>query len=228
MKFDCQAFNCNLNLSLNREACALQLPGLGWNTAFFNSWVDGHSADCARLGKPFVLEEFGKNVTVPVTAAGIAAERDPAFQTVYAKLLASLASNGTFQGALRFVDRLSFQEQVLHKPLNPVILPSNGTIQGALRYADRLWSQEQMLSLTLNPEFLASYAGALFWKWALSPPADPTDGLEVGMRDSTFLSYVAPSARAALDTARRASVPGCQTARSRKGFRVSGSRLEGY
>ena len=58
-------------------------------------------------------------------------------------------------------------------------------------------------------------AGALFWKWALSPPADPTDGLEVGMRDSTFLSYVAPSARAALDTARRASVPGCQAARSR-------------
>lgn len=55
------------------------------------------------------------------------------------------------------------------------------------------------------------HAGALFWKWALSPPADPTDGLEVGMRDSTFLSYVAPSARAALDTARRAWVPGCQT-----------------
>ncbi|KAK9821607.1 hypothetical protein WJX81_006064 [Elliptochloris bilobata] len=125
------------------------LPLLGWNTAFFNAWVDGHAADCALLGKPFVLEEFGKNVTVPVTPAGIAAERDPAFQTTYAKLLASLASNGTFQGAL-------------------------------------------------------------FWKWALSPPADPTDGLEVGMRDSTFLSYIAPSARAALDTARRASVPGCQ------------------
>ena len=78
-----------------------QLPGLGWNTAFFNLWVDGHAADCARLGKPFVLEEFGKNVTLPVTPAGIAAERDPAFQTVYAKLLASLASNGTFQGPPR-------------------------------------------------------------------------------------------------------------------------------
>lgn len=34
------------------------------------------------------------------------------------------------------------------------------------------------------------------------------------MRDSTFLSYIAPSARAALDTARRASVPGCQTVRA--------------
>ena len=68
--------------------------------------MDSHSADCAQLGKPFVLEEFGKNVTVPVTAAGIAAERDPAFQTVYTKLLASLASNGTFQGALRSSGRL--------------------------------------------------------------------------------------------------------------------------
>ena len=69
--------------------------------------MDGHSADCARLGKPFVLEEFGKNVTVPVTAAGIAAERDPALQTVYAKLLASLASNGTFQGPLRAAEGLA-------------------------------------------------------------------------------------------------------------------------
>jgi len=55
--------------------------------------------------------------------------------------------------------------------------------------------------------------GALLWKWALSPPADPTDGLEVGLRDSTFLGVVAPAARAALSIARRASVPGCQAVR---------------
>ncbi len=57
--------------------------------------------------------------------------------------------------------------------------------------------------------------GALLWKWALSPPADPTDGLEVGLRDSTFLGVVAPAARAALNIARRASVPGCQPVRCR-------------
>ncbi len=64
-------------------------------------------------------------------------------------------------------------------------------------------------NLTLLPQ------GALLWKWALSPPADPTDGLEVGLRDSTFLGVVAPAARAALNIARRASVPGCQPVRCR-------------
>jgi hypothetical protein len=74
-----------------------QTPDLGWNAAFFAAWVDGHAADCAALGKPFILEEFGKNVTVPVTPASIAATRDPAFASVYAKLLASLTSGGGFQ-----------------------------------------------------------------------------------------------------------------------------------
>lgn len=86
--------------ALTPAVCALQTPLLGgWDAKFFNAWVDGHAADCAALGKPFVLEEFGKNVSVPVTPEGIAAVRDPVFATVYTKLLASLASGRTFQGA---------------------------------------------------------------------------------------------------------------------------------
>ena len=86
--------------ALTPAVCAVQTPLLGgWDAKFFNAWVDGHAADCAALGKPFVLEEFGKNVSVPVTPEGIAAVRDPVFATVYTKLLASLASGGNFQGA---------------------------------------------------------------------------------------------------------------------------------
>ncbi len=95
----CLGSGLGLGLALAEATPLLrrQTPDLGWNAAFFAAWVDGHAADCAALGKPFILEEFGKNVTVPVTPAGIAATRDPAFASVYAKLLASLTSGGGFQ-----------------------------------------------------------------------------------------------------------------------------------
>ena len=82
---------------MTRRRRARQTPDTGWSPTFFNAWVDGHAADCAAMGKPFILEEFGKNVTTPVTPAGIAATRNAPFASVYTKLLASLTSGGGFQ-----------------------------------------------------------------------------------------------------------------------------------
>ena len=37
----------------------------------------------AAIGKPVIVEEFGKQLPVPATAAQIASDRDPVFRAVY-------------------------------------------------------------------------------------------------------------------------------------------------
>lgn len=65
--------------------------------AFAKSWLSAHEKSSQQLGKPFVVEEFGKNV-YDRSAANIAKTRDPVFAAVYDALADSLKSNGVFRG----------------------------------------------------------------------------------------------------------------------------------
>lgn len=40
----------------------------------------------AAIGKPLVIEEFGKQLPIPATAAQISQTRDPIFRAVYSAL----------------------------------------------------------------------------------------------------------------------------------------------
>lgn len=62
---------------------------------FVQTYIAQHAADAARLGKPLVIEEFGKEAN----ATRIATERDPFFKAVYDAVAASLASGGSLKGA---------------------------------------------------------------------------------------------------------------------------------
>lgn len=50
---------------------------------FINTWLTSRAAAMAAIGKPVIVEEFGKQLPVPATAAQIASNRDPVFQAVY-------------------------------------------------------------------------------------------------------------------------------------------------
>ena len=65
--------------------------------AFVNSWLKAHIKNSEDLGKPFVVEEFGKNL--PTRDAGtIAKLRDPVFTAVYNTLADNIKSGGAFRG----------------------------------------------------------------------------------------------------------------------------------
>lgn len=70
--------------------------------AFAKSWLSAHEKSSQQLGKPFIVEEFGKNV-YDRSAANIAKTRDPVFAAVYDALADSLKFNGVFRGAADFV-----------------------------------------------------------------------------------------------------------------------------
>ena len=53
--------------------------------AFINTWISQRAADASSLGKPLIVEEFGKQLQ-EFTPANIAAVRDPVFADVYAAL----------------------------------------------------------------------------------------------------------------------------------------------
>ena len=66
-------------------------------------WIGSHADACAALGKPFVLEEFGKNVTVKAkTPEDWKAMRTPMFARAYSEYISSLESGGNYQGARLF------------------------------------------------------------------------------------------------------------------------------
>ncbi|GAB4814281.1 hypothetical protein N2152v2_001327 [Parachlorella kessleri] len=63
---------------------------------FGETWIDAHMQAAASLGKPLVMEEFGKNAA----EGDIPAIRDPWFQLVYGKVNDSLSNGGVLRGAL--------------------------------------------------------------------------------------------------------------------------------
>ncbi len=70
------------------------------NQAFLSKWIDSHAGACKAIGKPFVLEEFGKNVTAKAkTPEEWKARRTPMFSHAYSEYISSLESGGNYQGA---------------------------------------------------------------------------------------------------------------------------------
>ena len=71
------------------------------NQAFLTKWINSHADACKRIGKPFVLEEFGKNVTseakVPSDWKKV---RGPMFSHAYSEYISSLENGGNYQGVL--------------------------------------------------------------------------------------------------------------------------------
>ena len=77
------------------------------NQDFLVKWISSHADACAALGKPFVLEEFGKNVTVKAkTPEDWKAMRTPMFARAYSEYIDSLESGGNYQGAPAFTSLL--------------------------------------------------------------------------------------------------------------------------
>jgi len=69
------------------------------NQAFLTKWINSHADACKKLGKPFVLEEFGKNVTSEAKTPGDWKKvRGPMFAHAYSEYLSSLENGGNYQG----------------------------------------------------------------------------------------------------------------------------------
>ena len=70
-----------------------------WELEFLEAWIKQHAADAAALGKPFMVEEFGKEVHLESgSAANISSIRTPFYQKVYQQLQDSLAADGPLKG----------------------------------------------------------------------------------------------------------------------------------
>lgn len=67
-----------------------------WNTtdlAFPPVWIDSHIKESRKLGKPLLLEEFGKQ-------SNGAGDKAPYYDVVFSALETSLANGDNFRGAL--------------------------------------------------------------------------------------------------------------------------------
>ncbi len=67
-----------------------------WNTtemAFPPVWIDTHIQESRKLGKPLLMEEFGKQ-------SNGAGDKQPVYDSVYGALVNSLANGDNFRGAL--------------------------------------------------------------------------------------------------------------------------------
>ena len=75
-------------------SCPLQVKD---PVSFIKSWLTSHINNAKSLGKPFIVEEFGKALDKH-DAGSIAKVRDPVFKAVYDALSDSVQSDGTFKG----------------------------------------------------------------------------------------------------------------------------------
>ncbi|DBB03621.1 TPA: hypothetical protein ACH3X3_010954 [Trebouxia sp. C0006] len=72
-----------------------------WDVDFLESWIKQHAADAAAMGKPFMIEEFGKEVHLENGAqANITSIRGPFYRKVYQQLQESLANDGALKGVI--------------------------------------------------------------------------------------------------------------------------------
>ncbi|KAK9802579.1 hypothetical protein WJX73_007058 [Symbiochloris irregularis] len=70
-----------------------------------DAWFTQHQQNAQQLGKPLILEEFGKNVTLGngssnALEASIQSQRAPVFQMIYGLLSSSLSSGGPLRGVM--------------------------------------------------------------------------------------------------------------------------------
>ncbi len=102
----CQVYHMQIKVSILKRnylpkvqsLCVLQT----WDVDFLESWIKQHAADAAAMGKPFMIEEFGKEVHLEKGAqANITSIRGPFYRKVYQQLQESLANDGALKGAQR-------------------------------------------------------------------------------------------------------------------------------
>lgn len=67
--------------------------------SFTTAWLTSHIANAQSLGKPFIVEEFGKSINAR-DATTISTVRDPVFTAVYNMLNSNLKADGIFKGKL--------------------------------------------------------------------------------------------------------------------------------
>lgn len=71
------------------------------STAFETQWLTSHQQQATLLGKPLVLEEFGKaTLQASVSDATRTAQRLPIFTQVYTSFNQSFYGNGPLQGVM--------------------------------------------------------------------------------------------------------------------------------
>eukprot|EP01024_Parvocaulis_polyphysoides_P038581 TRINITY_DN346_c0_g1_i2.p1 TRINITY_DN346_c0_g1~~TRINITY_DN346_c0_g1_i2.p1 ORF type:complete len:516 (-),score=70.28 TRINITY_DN346_c0_g1_i2:1578-3125(-) len=77
---------------------------------FLRNWIEGKIQEANSLGKPLVLQEFGKGTESMTDAAEIASVRDPVYELVYSMLEEQLATGGPFRGALFWTWNYGFDD----------------------------------------------------------------------------------------------------------------------
>lgn len=91
-----------------------------WDVDFLELWIQQHAADAAAMGKPFIIEEFGKEVHLESGAqANITSIRGPFYRKVYQQLQESLANDGALKGT--FTDCMVVFKYLLFKVFSQIM-----------------------------------------------------------------------------------------------------------
>lgn len=68
---------------------------------FLASWTKTHMEDAKALGKPLIIEEFGKELHMEDKKLSMASLRTPFYEKVYQLLQDSIATGGELKGRPR-------------------------------------------------------------------------------------------------------------------------------
>ena len=99
-------------LQANSTFCATANPSCG--VQFVENFLTSHTAVATALGKPMIVEEFGKTLDAGVPQSG--PERIQDFSAIYGALSTSLAAKGPIQGVPRSLESLGHSSQHLTLP----------------------------------------------------------------------------------------------------------------
>lgn len=90
-------------MTVGYQACGTDTLGKvqTWDVDFLERWIKQHAADAKAMGKPFMIEEFGKEVHLESgVKANISSIRGPFYRKVYQQLQESLNADGPLKGVL--------------------------------------------------------------------------------------------------------------------------------
>ncbi|KAK9866630.1 hypothetical protein WJX84_008538 [Apatococcus fuscideae] len=92
----------NNHMSKNIDWATVHLWPDNWKNYdgnFINNWLTTHSQVASQLGKPLILEEFGREIDADTDSAR-ASERNPTFTQVYNYVQNSIQTGGSLRAAL--------------------------------------------------------------------------------------------------------------------------------
>ena len=108
---------------------------------FTTAWLNSHIKNAQTLGKPFIVEEFGKSVNArdPGTISTV---RDPVFTAVYNMLSSNLKSDGIFKGEF-FGELQSSERLIMHQSF----LAGNTLLQSTERLTMNQFSLDDLCTV---------------------------------------------------------------------------------